>query len=128
MPITLSGSSGITTDKLNADFIYNEAGTAGPSLPYGTGESALSSPVGTLILTTGSVAPTGYVGAQGQLLSRAGYPQLWAYAQASGNIAASDGVWTKGQYSPGDGSTTFRVMDLREQFIRGASGTRPVVS
>lgn len=126
MPITLSGSTGITTDRLNADFIYDEAGTAGPSLPFGTNEAVFSNPVGTLILVTGTTVPIGYVAAQGQTLSRTGYAQLWAFAQTSGNMAASDGVWTKGQFSPGDGSTTFRVPDLRDRYIRGASGTRAV--
>jgi hypothetical protein len=41
-------------------------------------------------------------------------------------MAASDGAWTIGKFSPGDGSTTFRVPDARDRYIRGASGTRPV--
>lgn len=35
MSITLSGSSGITTDRINVDTTYDEAGTSGPSLPFG---------------------------------------------------------------------------------------------
>ena len=85
-----------------------------------------SVPIGSILFATGTTAPAGYVIADGGLLNRTTYPDLWAYAQSSGNLAASDAVWTKGQYSPGDGVNTFRVMDLRDQFIRGASGTRPV--
>lgn len=71
--------------------------------------------VGFLSLCTGNptTIPPGYLKANGSLLSRASYPRLWAFAQASNNLAASDGVWTKGQYSPGDGSTTFRIPDIR---------------
>lgn len=75
-------------------------------------------PVGGLYVHTGSTAPTGYIKANGALLSRSAYSGLWAFAQASGNLASSDGVWTTGQYSPGDGSTTFRIPDLRAEFIR----------
>lgn len=75
-------------------------------------------PVGGLYVHTGSTAPNGYIKANGALLSRSAYSGLWAFAQASGNLASSDGVWTNGQYSPGDGSTTFRIPDLRAEFIR----------
>lgn len=63
-------------------------------------------------------APSGYLKANGQLVSRTTYASLWTFAQASGNIAASDGVWTVGQFSPGDGSTTFRVPKLNGYTIR----------
>ncbi|AJA41628.1 L-shaped tail fiber assembly [Escherichia phage DT57C] len=50
----------------------------------------------------------------GQLLNRADWPELWAYAQMLSPI--SDADWLadptkRGQYSLGDGSTTFRVPD-----------------
>jgi microcystin-dependent protein len=78
-------------------------------------------PTGASFDMTGSVVPSGYVEADGALLSRAQYPALWAYAQASGNMSASDAAWAtaKGQYSPGDGATTFRTPDARGEFIRG---------
>lgn len=75
-------------------------------------------PSGTIIQITGNVAPTGFIKANGALLLRTSYATLWAWAQASGNIAASDGGWNRGQYSPGDGATTFRIPDLRGDFIR----------
>jgi hypothetical protein len=83
-------------------------------------------PVGALIWMTGTTVPTSFVAAQGQLLQRATYPDLWAYAQASGNIAASDVSWVEGQYSPGDGSTNFRVPKFDDRFVRGKSATRAV--
>ena len=50
----------------------------------------------------------------GQLLNRADWPELWAYAQMVGAI--EDSVWLadptqRGKYSLGNGTTTFRVPD-----------------
>lgn len=99
------------------------------TLPDRSGTIALgeqtSVPIGSVIWVTGTTAPAGYIAANGQLLDRTAYADLWNYANASGNIVA-DTSWTKGNYSYGNGTTTFRVPDLRDQFIRGASSTRPV--
>ncbi|WP_205695135.1 tail fiber protein [Siccibacter turicensis] len=59
--------------------------------------------------------PSYEVAADGQLLNRADWPDLWAYAQMVGVIM--DSVWRgdigqRAKYSDGDGSTTFRVPDL----------------
>lgn len=74
------------------------------------------------------------VTSDGQLLSRADYPELWAYAQILTPI--SDADWLsdpqkRGKYSLGDGSTTFRVPDrngvqsgsIKELFGRGDGGS-----
>ncbi|AHI60790.1 tail fiber protein [Escherichia phage KBNP1711] len=58
--------------------------------------------------------PAFEVVSDGQLLNRADYPDLWAYAQLLTPI--SDSLWLedpyqRGRYSTGDGSTTFRVPD-----------------
>lgn len=83
---------------------------------------AAQMPAGMVITFSGSAAPVGYVKANGALLNRATYAALWAFAQASVNITASDAAWgattTPGKYSPGDGSSTFRIPDLRGLFIR----------
>lgn len=72
-----------------------------------------ASRVGAIEWFTGNVAPPGYVKINGVLLPRASYSDLYAYAVASGNMAANDGAWTSGQFSPGDGATTFRIPDWR---------------
>jgi len=78
--------------------------------------------VGEVKFITGTTAPSGTIKANGALLSRTTYADLWAFAQASGNIASTDAIWTSstlwGQYSPGDGSTTFRIPDLRGYHLR----------
>lgn len=58
--------------------------------------------------------PAFEVTSDGQLLNRADYPDLWAYAQLLSPI--EDSLWLgsnaqRGKYSNGDGSTTFRVPD-----------------
>lgn len=58
--------------------------------------------------------PAFEVFADGQILSRTDYPDLWAYAQLLSPI--EDSLWLgstaqRGKYSNGDGSTTFRVPD-----------------
>ncbi|MQY50188.1 phage tail protein [Rhodocyclus gracilis] len=83
-------------------------------------------PTGAIIYVPATTAPAGHIKANGALLSRAAYPALWAYAQASGNLADSDGAWQNGQFSPGDGSTTFRVPDLRAEFLRGFDDGRGI--
>lgn len=86
-------------------------------------------PIGSLTFFTGSAAPTNWVFANGASLSRAAYPEYWGWVQASGNLAATEGAKTLGQYGPGNGSTTFTVPNLMSQggtFIRptavGSSG------
>lgn len=66
----------------------------------------------------GTVAPSGWLQAKGQSISRSDYPYLWAFAESSGNIAATEGAKTDGQFGPGDGSTTFTLPDLRGVHIR----------
>jgi phage-related tail fiber protein len=90
---------------------------------------AVALPVGMCVHFPGNAAPTGFLPRNGALVSRTTFAALWAYAQASGNLAASDAAWSAnnwGQFSPGDGSTTFRLPDDRGEFIRGWDNGRGV--
>lgn len=82
--------------------------------------SVTAAPAGTIILVPGTSALPGTLKLNGALLTRVAYPRLWTYAQSSGNMALSDGAWAAatGMFSPGDGSTTFRIPDSRGFFIR----------
>jgi microcystin-dependent protein len=79
--------------------------------------------VGQIAFFPANAAPGGWLKCSGALVSRATYPALWAFANASGNIV-SDAAWSSapfpsGSFSTGDGSTTFRIPDLRGEFVRG---------
>ena len=71
-------------------------------------------PAGTVIYTARTTAPTGYLKANGDAVSRTTYATLFA---AIGTL-----------YGGGDGSTTFNVPDLRGEFIRGFDDSRGVDS
>ena len=62
-------------------------------------------PAGTVIYTAANAAPAGYLEANGDLVTRATYANLFA---AIGTT-----------YGAGDGATTFKLPDLRGEFIRG---------
>lgn len=67
-----------------------------------------------------ATAPVGYLLCNGQLVSKAAFPDLWAFAQTSGNIV-SDATWLAGQYgsfSTGNLTTTFRLPQLGGYFLR----------
>lgn len=73
-------------------------------------------PVGSLVPwhMSESSLPSGHIPANGQLLDRATFPQLWALAST---VALTDTQWLaddllQTRFSAGDGSTTFRMPDL----------------
>jgi len=68
--------------------------------------------------------PAGHLPADGQLLKRADYPDVWAAVAAGVLNSVTEALWqdsgasngnfasNRGMYSTGDGSTTFRMPDL----------------
>ena len=79
-------------------------------------------PSGSIFMFPCSAAnvPSGFLIAEGQLLSRTTYAALYAFAAASGNIV-SDTAWAAGAYgafSTGNGSTTFRLPQYGGYFLR----------
>lgn len=83
-----------------------------------TGILVSAVPTGAIVQFPAATAPSGYLLCNGQLVLRSTYSALWTFAQASGNLAASDGAWQVGQFSPGDGSTTFRLPQYGGYFLR----------
>lgn len=69
-------------------------------------------PAGTVIYTAAAAAPAGFLKANGALVSRVDYADLFA---AIGTT-----------YGVGDGATTFGLPDLRGEFIRGLDDGRGV--
>ena len=83
-----------------------------------TGILVSAVPTGAVVQFPATSAPSGYLLCNGQLVSRTTYSGLWTFAQASGNLAASDAAWQAGKFSPGDGSTTFRLPQYGGYFLR----------
>ncbi|MDT8901820.1 hypothetical protein [Anaeroselena agilis] len=119
------------------------AGTSGAVEPSWTGVGSLvtdgtvtwivddvrdGTPVGRAVPEILTAARAGYLKANGALVSRASYPRLWAWANATG-LVATEAAWSGGQtgrFSVGDGATTFRLPDLRGEFLRGLDDGRGV--
>lgn len=69
----------------------------------------------------------GYLIANGSLLSRSEYPWLWDFAQQSAMLVDEAArVGMEGCFTIGDGSTTFRIPDLRGEFIRALDSSRGI--
>ena len=83
-----------------------------------TGIFVSSVPTGAIVDFPAAAAPSGYLVCAGQLVSRTTYASLWAFALASGNLAVTDAAWQVGQFSPGNGSTTFRLPQFGGYFRR----------
>ncbi|QDK85553.1 hypothetical protein FEO47_08690 [Citrobacter amalonaticus] len=91
--------------------IVGAGGGLGPTLNgvqnFGVGQPAL--------WTSRAFIPAWSVVADGQILNRADWPELWAHAQMHTPIADADWLANpgkRGNYSSGDGSTTFRTPDF----------------
>ena len=100
----------------------NDANIGGPFTPAGRDNS----PVGKIDFFPRSSAPSQYLMANGATLSRTGYPELWAEAQASGNLV-SEASWFSGRYgsySTGNGTTTFRIPYINGYTIRALDNGR----
>lgn len=75
-------------------------------------------PVGEVKTFPATVAPPGFLKINGAEISRTEYADLWVYAQASGNLAATEAGKDAAQFGPGDGETTFTLPDYRGMFGR----------
>ena len=87
-------------------------GAQGPQGPAGPQGAQGVAPAGAVLFFAMAEAPAGWLVCDGSLKSRATYAALFA---AIGTL-----------YGAGDGATTFKLPDLRGEFIRGADGGRGV--
>lgn len=84
-------------------------------------------PAGMVAMFAGLTTPTGWIRANGALLSRTTYAALFAYASAQGLVTEAQFFANNfGRFSVGDGATTFRIPDLRGMFPRGLDEARGV--
>lgn len=91
--------------------------------------ASVGAPTGAGMWHTGTTAPVGWLIADGATLSRATFPNLWAFVQTSGNLAASEASKDWGQYGPGNGTTTFTLPNMtmgNGLFIRSTRSGRGI--
>lgn len=106
------------------------SGTAGPTM-NGVMNLGVGAPV---MWETRAYIPPYCLPRDGQLVNRADWPELWAWAQKTTPI--TDAAWLadvtkRGSYSTGNGTTTFRLPDwngvqsgsIPGVFFRGGNGT-----
>ena len=108
------GNSGLVcSSSVNGAVRYN-ASSAVLEVCDGTTWQRVGVPAGTVIYEAANVCPAGYLKANGQIVSRSTYANLFA---AIGTT-----------FGAGDGATTFKLPDLRGEFIRGWDEGRGVDS
>lgn len=120
----------ITINRASQVAAFMKTPTA-PTAPVGDVSSQLSTTqfvatallnahVGQIVYEPRTSVRAGYLKLNGAIVNRADYPALWAYAQASGALV-TDAVWSSGSqgcFSSGDGASTFRIPELRGEFLR----------
>jgi microcystin-dependent protein len=77
-------------------------------------------PIGMIAIMPANFVPPNYVRPNGALLSRASYPRLWAFANNDSQNIVNESAWAANPaaFSRGDGSTNFRIPDVRGEFMR----------
>lgn len=129
--ITVAGNGSDTFDADAPTTIYVLPGetveiTANGSGKFWTRGRSVGLNPGRLRVCLSPTADPGTLILNGALLSRATFPQLWAYASPN---AVSESQWSSGyngSFSVGDGSTTFRLPDVRGEFIRALDDGRGI--
>lgn len=120
-PLPLSAPAVNQNDAVTLQQAQNMGGATGP-----TQTGVMNFCIGAKRLhDSRNYIPQYEVAADGQLLNRADWPDLWAYAQMIGII--TDSVWRgdvgqRAKYSSGDGATSFRVPDLNGVQRSGVNG------
>lgn len=105
--------------------------SAGTETVVGGGGSDGDFAVGSLAMFPTTGTPTGWLKANGALVSRTIYASLWDFANTMAGALATEANWSAGDYGlfgEGDGSTTFRLPDFRGYFPRIADDARGIDS
>lgn len=102
----ISGSGGLPEAEAIVSVLLTQAGASDASIPLFMPQW----------WPNRASIPAGYAPADGQLLSRATFPDAWAGVQAGNVPTVADATWLstateRGKYTAGDGSTSFRLPD-----------------
>lgn len=120
---SVTGLSGTLTLGADAVGAYDAVTLRQLQASTGTGTATINGVMNNFLgavewfLGTRGAMPGGHLAADGQLLSRATYPDLWKAISTGVLQSITDASWHatptgRGSYSTGDGSTTFRMPDL----------------
>lgn len=139
---SVTGLSGTLTLGADAVSAYDAVTLRQLQAATGTGTATINGVMNNFLgavewfLGTRAAMPGGHLAADGQLLSRATYSDLWAAISSGVLKSVSESSWVstvanRGMFSTGDGSTTFRMPDLNgaqsgsiiSTFLRGNAGT-----
>lgn len=115
VPTATTTTPGIARQATDAEAAAGSNNTAfmTPKLTHGLLAGApQDAPVGSHLWHYGTTAPDGYLIADGAALSRSVYAELFAVIGTT--------------YGTGNGSTTFNLPDLRDEFVRGKGTSRAV--
>lgn len=85
-------------------------------------------PIGAMMYSAGTIAPAGFLIANGAVLSKTTYARLWAYAQTSGNLSPNNADWVNGNWGRfcNYDVSNFRIPLIQDDFIRGISSSRAI--
>lgn len=102
----VSGEGGLPEPEAVVSVLFTQAGASDASIPLFMPQW----------WPNRASIPAGYAPADGQLLSRATFPDAWAGIQAGNVPTVADGTWLstpieRGKYTAGDGATSFRLPD-----------------
>ncbi|SFP32514.1 phage tail protein [Ectopseudomonas toyotomiensis] len=102
----VSGSGGLPENDAIVSVLLTQAGASDASIPLFMAQW----------WPNRASIPAGYAPADGQLLSRATFPDAWAGIEAGNVPTVADGTWLstpveRGKYTAGDGATSFRLPD-----------------
>jgi len=101
-----NGSGGMRAPlKMGGNPIQNIGSGSNPNDAATVSQIGLAIPIGTVLDYAGTVAPSTFLFAYGQAVSRADYPELFTAIGVA--------------YGPGNGSTTFNLPDLRGRITAG---------
>lgn len=101
-----------TGSAVSSNRIFGISNVYGVKIGSSKGDSA---PTGNIISFMGTIAPTGYLVCDGAELNIADYPKLASHFELQ--------FGSKNHFG-GNGSTTFAVPDLRNEFLRGYHGDK----
>lgn len=87
-----------------------------------------NTPLGRFVFhTSASAMPGGYWAMDGTLIGRAAWPWLWDHAQHSGMLVSESArTGMEGGWTSGDGSSNFRMPDVRGEFFRALDEGRGI--